>query len=165
MATMPTNHTPPPAVPRHSRLQGQTAESLADYYSGKKLYGDDFSLAEIREWYSLEENACFADVYDQGRKRMPNNDFLHWHCGYRWAMNNSESLGKVLGLGSGNGEEFRPVRKLRTLMPTPRTLTCFIFGWRFSGPAGARNVLVELRGEVHRTFAGRMKIDSADAVF
>ena len=109
---MPTNNnTQPAATPRHSRLQGQTAESLADYYSGKKLYGDDFSLAEIREWYALEENACFAEVYDQGRKRMPNNDFLHWQCGYRWAMNNRESLGQVLGLGSGNGEEFRPVRK------------------------------------------------------
>jgi SAM-dependent methyltransferase len=58
----------------------------------------------------LEENACY-DVYDQGRKRMPNNDYLHWEYGYRWALAGRTNLGKVLGLGSGNGEEFRPVRR------------------------------------------------------
>jgi len=102
----------PPAndVRRHSRLQAQTEESLQDYYSGRKLFGDDFSLDEIREWYELEENACY-NVYDQGRKRMPNNDYLHWRCGYRWILASRPGLGKVLGLGSGNGEEFRPVRQ------------------------------------------------------
>ena len=94
----------------HSRLRGQTTESLEAYYSGKKLFGDDFALEEIREWYGLEENACF-DIYDQGKKRMPNNDHLHWQSGYRWALKDRPSLGRVLGLGSGNGEEFRPVRK------------------------------------------------------
>lgn len=102
--------TPPAAVPRHSRLNGQTAESLRDYYSGKKLFGDDFSLDEIREWYGLEENACF-EVFDRGRMRMPNNDHMHWQYGYRWALTDRPGLGKVLGLGSGNGEEFRPIRK------------------------------------------------------
>jgi SAM-dependent methyltransferase len=94
----------------HSRLRQQTGESLADYYSGQKLFGDDFQLEEIREWYGLEENACF-EIYDEGKKRMPNNDYLHWESGYRRALQGRSSLGKVLGLGSGNGEEFRPVRK------------------------------------------------------
>lgn len=94
----------------HSRLRGQTEASLAEYYSGQKLFGDDFKLGEICEWYGLEENACF-EGYDQGKKRMPNNDHLHWRAGYRWALRERPSLGKVLGLGSGNGEEFRPVRK------------------------------------------------------
>ena len=104
------NPTPVNAVRRHSRLQGQTAESMEEYYSGRKLFGDDFNLDEIREWYGLEENACYEE-YDQGRKRMPNNDFLHWQCGYSRALAGRTSLGKVLGLGSGNGEEFRPVRR------------------------------------------------------
>jgi SAM-dependent methyltransferase len=94
----------------HSRLRQQTKESLGEYYSGSKLWGDDFGLDELREWYRLEENACF-EIYDQGRRRMPNNDYLHWHQGYRWALSERNTLGKVLGLGSGNGEEFRPVRK------------------------------------------------------
>lgn len=94
----------------HSRAQGQSAYSLGEYYSGRKLFGNDFSLEEVREWYGLEENACF-EIYDQGKKRMPNNDYLHWSAGYRWALEGRSSLGKVLGLGSGNGEEFRPVRK------------------------------------------------------
>jgi len=106
-----TNPGPATVIPRHSRLKGQTVESLDDYYSGRKLFGDDFSLDEIREWYQLEENACF-ESYDQGRKRMPNNDYLHWQAGYRWALEGRTGLGKVLGIGSGNGEEFRPVRHL-----------------------------------------------------
>lgn len=96
--------------PLHSRLRGQTEATLQPYYSGQKLFGDDFNPDEIREWYGLEENACF-EIYDQGKKRMPNNDFMHWQFGYRWALQDRKSLGKVLGLGSGNGEEFRPVRK------------------------------------------------------
>lgn len=94
----------------HSRLRQQTTESLGEYYAGHKLWGDNFGLEEICEWYRLEENACF-DIYDQGQRRMPNNDYLHWHDGYRWAVNEQNTLGKVLGLGSGNGEEFRPVRQ------------------------------------------------------
>ena len=94
----------------HSRAQGQSALSVGEYYSGRKLFGNDFSLEEVHEWYGLEENACF-EIYDQGKKRMPNNDYLHWSAGYRWALKGRSSLGKVLGLGSGNGEEFRPVRK------------------------------------------------------
>jgi SAM-dependent methyltransferase len=106
------NHSTENPAPNqlHSRLRQQTSESLGEYYAGRKLWGDDFGLEEIREWYRLEENACF-DIYDQGRRRMPNNDYLHWHHGYRWALNGKNTLGKVLGLGSGNGEEFRPVRK------------------------------------------------------
>ena len=107
------NSTALPAdqAPRlHSRVRRQTPESLTEYYSGKKLFGDDFGLDEIREWYGLEENACF-EIYDQGKKRMPNNDYLHWQAGYRWALQGRTSLGRVLGLGSGNGEEFRPVRR------------------------------------------------------
>ena len=102
--------TPVNAFRPHSRLQAQTAHSLKEYYSGQKLFGDDFSLEEIREWYGLEENACY-EVFDQGRKRMPNNDYLHWQHGYRWALAGRTNLGKVLGLGSGNGEEFRPLRR------------------------------------------------------
>ncbi len=108
---MNNNSTENPAPNQlHSRLRKQTPESLAEYYAGHKLWGDDFELDEIREWYLLEENACF-EIYDQGRRRMPNNDYLHWQHGYRWALNGRNTLGKVLGLGSGNGEEFRPVRK------------------------------------------------------
>jgi SAM-dependent methyltransferase len=94
----------------HSCLRKQTDESLGEYYAGRKLWGDDFGPDEIREWYRLEENACF-DIYEQGRRRMPNNDYLHWNYGYRPALQGRKTLGKVLGLGSGNGEEFRPVRR------------------------------------------------------
>jgi SAM-dependent methyltransferase len=98
------------ATAGHSKLRTQAPGALEEYYAGRKLWGDDFPIEDIREWYHLEENACF-DIYDQGRKRMPNNDLLHWRYGYRWAVQGRGTLGKVLGLGSGNGEEFRPVRR------------------------------------------------------
>ena len=94
----------------HSSLTGQTEATLQDFYSGKKVLGNDFTPEQIREWYSLEENACF-EIYEHGKKRMPNNDWLHWSCGFRWALSQRHSLGKVLGLGSGNAEEFRPIEK------------------------------------------------------
>lgn len=93
----------------HSRLIGKAESDLREFYGGQKLFGDDFGPEEIAEWYRLEENACF-EIFDHGKKRMPNNDLLHWSHGYCWALKNRPSLGKVLGLGSGNGEEFRPIR-------------------------------------------------------
>ena len=63
---------------RETRLRGQTAESLDDYYSGRKLFGDDFSLDEIREWYGLEENACY-EGYDPPDNRIGSGA----HCRHR----------------------------------------------------------------------------------
>ena len=108
---VPTNS----AFQPHSRLRQQTSESLEDYYSGRKLWGDDFNLDEIREWYQMEENACYEGYKERGQVEqgtMPNNDYLQWTYGYKPALAGRASLGKTLGLGSGNGEEFRPVRKL-----------------------------------------------------
>jgi SAM-dependent methyltransferase len=98
----------------HSRLSGQSAEFLQDYYAGRKVWGDDFQLDEIREWYQMEENACFEIYSKRGqveRGKMPNNDYMHWQYGFKPALAGRGTFGKTLGLGSGNGEEFRPVRK------------------------------------------------------
>ncbi len=103
-----------PVVQQHSRLRQLSVGQLQEYYSGRKLWGDDFTLAEICEWYQMEENACFEIYQDRGQiaqGTMPNNDYLHWKYGYESALAGRASLGRVLGLGSGNGEEFRPVRK------------------------------------------------------
>jgi len=103
-----------PSFQPHSRLRGKPPEFLQEYYAGQKLWGDDFSLDEIREWYQMEENACFEIYQERGQVeqgKMPNNDYMHWEYGYQPALAGRKSLGKTLGLGSGNGEEFRPVRK------------------------------------------------------
>ena len=103
-----------PVVQQHSRLRQLSVGQLQEYYSGRKLWGDDFTLAEICEWYQMEENACFEIYQDRGQiaqGTMPNNDYLHWKYGYESALAGRASLGRVRGLGSGNGEEFRPVRK------------------------------------------------------
>jgi len=108
------NDSKSPVFHPHSRLRQQTPELLEEYYAGRKLWGDDFSLDEIREWYQMEENACFEIYEERGqveKGKMPNNDYLHWHYGYQTALAGRETLGITLGLGSGNGEEFRPVRK------------------------------------------------------
>ncbi len=103
-----------PEIRQHSRLRQLSAAQLQEYYSGRKLWGDDFTLEEIREWYQMEENAYFEIYKNRGQiaqDTMPNNDCLHWKHGYQPALAGRGTLGRVLGLGSGNGEEFRPVRK------------------------------------------------------
>lgn len=34
-------------------------DDLKEYFEGKKLYGDDFSLGQIIEWYKDEEEAYY----------------------------------------------------------------------------------------------------------
>ncbi len=103
-----------PVFQPHSRLRQQPASALDDYYAGRKVWGDDFNLEEIREWYQMEEHACYEIYQAQGQIEqgsMPNNDYLHLKYGFEPALAGRSTLGNTLGMGSGTGEEFRPVRK------------------------------------------------------
>lgn len=80
---------------------------MYDYFSGKKLYGDDFDLAQIQEWFE-DEAEGYANLGASKREKyvysyhelnakygfrfLPDKDFLH-----------------ALGLGSAYGDEFIPI--------------------------------------------------------
>ncbi len=88
--------------------------ALDKYLSGKELYGDNFGLEQIREWYKDEEEAYAA----LGAK-----DKQSYHYAYH-ALNSlhgfkhvgQREFANALGLGSAYGDEFNPIiRKIRNL--------------------------------------------------
>lgn len=79
-----------------------------DYFSGELLWGDDFSIEEIKEWYKSEEEA-FADLY--GKK--VNTESYEYHnlnnfYGYRY-LSGQKQFDCVLGLGASWGFEYLPI--------------------------------------------------------
>lgn len=80
---------------------------MKEYFSGKELYGDDFSYEQIVKWYE-EEAEGYADL---GSK-----DKTTYAYGYH-AMNRIHGFNKVkaemfenvLGFGSAWGYEFEPI--------------------------------------------------------
>jgi len=81
---------------------------LDEYYSGRKLYGDDFGPGELAEWYEDEREAYanLVTTYYDGQ------DYA-WH-----ALNRRHGFSRLppdrkfsnaLGLGSAFGDEFLPI--------------------------------------------------------
>jgi hypothetical protein len=83
-------------------------DNMALYFSGKKLYGDDFSEAQIRQWFQDEE----LGYYNLGS----NEDKAKHEYGYH-ALNRrhgfrvlpKRQFRHVLGVGSAYGEELSPI--------------------------------------------------------
>ena len=80
---------------------------MNEYFLGKKLYGDDFQIDQITEWYEQETEA-YADL--------GSNDQENYEYHYD-ALNNVHGFNKledrsfvnVLGFGSAWGHEFKPL--------------------------------------------------------
>jgi SAM-dependent methyltransferase len=82
-------------------------DNYSDYFAGKKLYGDDFSIAEIIKWYEDEEEA-YANL---GSKNKHNYSYQYHELNKYHGYNFIEDIrfDKVLGLGSAYGHEFKPI--------------------------------------------------------
>ena len=82
---------------------------MNEYFEGKKLYGNDFSLEQITQWYN-EEAEGYADLGSKDKES--------YSYGYHM-MNkihgfdkiNGLSFENVLGFGSAFGYEFEPIIK------------------------------------------------------
>lgn len=84
-----------------------TEENLADYFSGKKLYGDNFSYKEIEEWFKDEEDG-FANLWANDRaKYQYEYHALNKQHGFKYL--GDKKFNNVLGLGSAYGDEFLPI--------------------------------------------------------
>lgn len=82
-------------------------EEIGSYLSGEKLYGDDFSLDQIREWFQ-DEAEGYADL---GAKQKSHYSY-HYHQlnklhGFRHLR--GRRFQRALGIGSAYGDEFRPI--------------------------------------------------------
>ena len=84
-------------------------DDLLIYFSGEKLYGDDFTYQQIKEWYEDEENG-YADL---GAKNKSSYQYayheLNKFLGYKYL--DKDKFDNVLGFGSAYGDELLPVIK------------------------------------------------------
>jgi SAM-dependent methyltransferase len=86
-------------------------KDFKQYFSGEKLYGDDFTNEEIEKWFAEEQEGYFGLIADQtgkssGQKYQYHNlnkihgfDLLPKDYGFE----------QVLGIGSAFGYEFLPI--------------------------------------------------------
>lgn len=82
-------------------------ESLLRYLSGNKLFGDDFSLKQIEEWFESERDG-YANL---GAKEKSKYNYvyhgLNKELGFKYI--HKRVINKALGIGSAYGEEFLPI--------------------------------------------------------
>lgn len=76
------------------------------YFSGKKLYGDDFSEPEIADWFKDEEIGYF-DLEDREADVTYGYSALNWAHGFKFIS--QRAFQRVLGVGSAYGHELHPI--------------------------------------------------------
>ena len=87
-------------------------EELNIYFSGKKLYGDDFKLTQIKGWFDDEKEA-YSNL-------ISNSYIYEFHAlnkihGYN-KLRLIKEFDKVLGFGGAYGDEFLPIlNKIREI--------------------------------------------------
>ena len=80
-------------------------QNLKDYFSGKKLYGDDFNLNQIKKWYGDEK---------EGYSGLIEKDYVYeFHAlnkihGYR-KLKKIPKFQRVLSFGGAKGDELLPI--------------------------------------------------------
>lgn len=79
---------------------------MEEYFSGKKIYGDDFSLEEIEKWYE-DEKEGYSSLIDLDNNTNYSHHALNELFGFKYLKNKNNM--SVLGLGSAQGEEFIPI--------------------------------------------------------
>jgi SAM-dependent methyltransferase len=85
----------------------QSETDMTPYFSGKKLYGDDFTLEQLRAWYDKEE---------EGYSSMGSSDRENYQYEYH-ALNKrllfkhlpARTFDNILGFGSAYGDELLPI--------------------------------------------------------
>jgi len=77
------------------------------YFQGKALYGDDFNLKQIKEWYEDEKEGYSS--LDESKRDYEFHALNKFH-GFN-KIPKDKKFSKALGLGSAYGYEFLPVIK------------------------------------------------------
>jgi len=89
-------------------------EVIKQSLEGLKLYGDDFSPAQIEEWFKSEQEG-YHDIYEKNYVRPPYGYHLfNKQTGFNLLP--QTKLHHVLGFGAGNGDELQPILKRSKLI-------------------------------------------------
>jgi SAM-dependent methyltransferase len=83
-------------------------DTIEKYFSGEQLYGDDFTLDQIAEWYAAEEEG-YANLGNVSNVERP----YEYHemnklYGFEKIPASQKSM-SALGIGSSFGHEFHPI--------------------------------------------------------
>lgn len=80
---------------------------IDDYFSGRKLYGDDFDDTQLRVWYDGEKEGYAGEVLaNQGEYRYHYHELNRFHLYGRVEVPEGAH---AIGLGSAYGHEFLPI--------------------------------------------------------
>ncbi|MBS0171641.1 MAG: methyltransferase domain-containing protein [Nitrospira sp.] len=103
----PSFKHPPLIGQRFNSPAPEETNPLEDYLSGRKLYGDDFTLEQIDTWFK-DEKEGYAELGAKNREtyRYPYHALNSLH-GFRYLTKSHFS--HALGLGAAYGDEFEPL--------------------------------------------------------
>jgi SAM-dependent methyltransferase len=82
--------------------------SLNGYFSGQKLYGDDFDAPAIESWYA-DEKEGYAELADQDGVSADSYGYHALNRRHLFRHLPQQRLGAALGLGAAYGGEFLPI--------------------------------------------------------
>jgi ubiquinone/menaquinone biosynthesis C-methylase UbiE len=85
----------------------QSMADMNEYFSGEKLYGDDFSFEQIQKWYDQEAES-YANMYGKNTGEKDFSHRINILYGFKY-LKNIPVIECALGLGSSWGYEFMPV--------------------------------------------------------
>ncbi len=80
---------------------------MNDYFKGKRLYGDDFSLEQIKKWYEEETEGYSSIIGDDYAGYFYEYDELNKYHGFNKIQ--KKNFKNVLGFGSAWGNEFESI--------------------------------------------------------
>ncbi len=97
----------PSAEPKPISATARPSRDMTEYFAGRRLWGDDFTLEEIEEWFRDETTAYFElAAKDRARYNYDYHELNRLH-GYRFLP--PGRLGNVLCFGGAYGEEVQPI--------------------------------------------------------
>ncbi len=89
------------------RKHAATEIDFNEYFTGQKLIGDDYSVEQVKEWYS-DEAEGYADLGAKDKEAYSYAyHVLNEFHGYRHFQ--TPDSAKILGFGSAYGDELRPL--------------------------------------------------------
>jgi SAM-dependent methyltransferase len=81
-----------------------TDEMFDKWMSGESIYGDEFTLQEIEQWYCDEEHASHGVYIDVDTTQYRT---LNWELGFKYLK--GKIFNKCLGLGVADGNDIEPL--------------------------------------------------------
>lgn len=85
--------------------------NLTEYFSGAKLYGDDFSISEIEKWF-VDEAEGYYQLLNDNPEMKDSEKYIYHNLNIKngYALIPIENkFESVLGIGSSYGYEFLPI--------------------------------------------------------